>query len=555
MKRYGITKPKSLDFLLAIDFVIVALCTVWLSIWITITKNFFAVKEVLNNFIDVIKLNIYSETSVLVSLQCLVLYGGFAFAFILCLMMICKNNYKVIAGVLTVLLSAVALTFGIGFVYVLFINQVLKIAVIGLVFMMLVVIALTYRSNKLLVRYVFNGIKLYDLYNKELGNEIKLKKDEKKQKVEIGPSQFDEVFEQSNNREQEEFYFENSNSYGNYGYKNDFEDYNAKIDELMNNDDETKEDGYEVEEVDNIKIIIEDDRIHKGDIDKLKQKQNNDFTFEQKLERSFQVAKDYFEELKAYAEELGFKSALTKQAETFSYKNVKYAMIDVAGQKGLKVYYKLDLADYDGSPIPLKDMSKVKKYQHTPVLLVVKSELALKRAKKLLDDLKVKYGVEKDVEEEIIVEPKKVEKPASKEKVEEKPEVLKKNDDLFSRESNNFTFEQKLEKTNPEVKKYFIELKAYFESLGFKSMLTKQGETFANKNIKYAMITVAGKKSLKIYYKLNIKDYEDSPIPVKFVGDVKKYEKTPVLLVAKSDLAIKRAKKLMDDVKSQLDKE
>ncbi len=525
-KQYGILNPKSLDYLLATIFSLVAVCAVWLGCWITLTKNYVVALEVIDNFVKAVIFDIYSGANLLIALQSVVLYGGFALVFILCLFMICKRKFSSFAGLIAILVSTVAFTFGIGFIGVLFINEILAITVVVLAILFVALQYFTTRTIKLELAYLFGDIYLYKQYNEELGH-----KKAEKPKEEILEEAIEE--EPIEVKEEKDFYFENSNGYDGYTYRNDFVNYNAQIDKLLNDE--------------------EDEKIYKGDIDKLKQRKNNDFTFEQKLERTFQVAKDYFAELKAYAEGLGFKSALTKPGETFSYKNTKYAMIDVAGQKGLKVYYKLDINDYLGSPIPLKDMGKVKKYENTPVLLIVKSDLALKRAKKLFDDLKNKYGVEGEVE------PKEEKVEAQKvvvKKPEEPQEVEENNDEnLFDRKSNHYTFEKKLKMARPEVRKYFVELKAYFESLGFKSALTKSGETFVYKNIKYATITVAGKKGLKIYYKLNAKDYEDSPIPVKYMGEIKKYEKTPILLVVKSDLAIKRAKKLMDDVKSQLDKE
>lgn len=118
--------------------------------------------------------------------------------------------------------------------------------------------------------------------------------------------------------------------------------------------------------------------------------------------------------------------------------------------------------------------------------------------------------------------------------------------------AHNYTFEQKLKKAKPIARRYFRELRDYFESLGFKATLTKSGEIFTYKNTKYAVINTAGQKGLKVYFKLDANDYIDSTIPVKDLRVVKKHEKTPLLLVVKSDLAVKRAKSLMDDVKEKL---
>lgn len=531
MKQYGVTKPKALDYLLAIVFVCIALCSIWVSVWITIFKKQVVAGQALETFVEAIKVNVY-QGGWLVAVQSTIMYASFAFALFACIVGLARKKVSALAGGLAVCISAVTVAMGIGFVVTFATNEILPITVVGLVVLLLALLYATYKVVKLEIVCIFAGTKLYKSYNEEIGKnnivEVEVEKPVKVHQTHKEEELY-EVPEEEVEEEKQDFYYKNSNG---YSYYKDFEEYNKQIEQMLNNE----EDVQPVEEV-------EDEKIHKGDIDKLKQKQNNDFTFEQKLERSFQVAKDYFAELTAYAESVGFKPALTKPGETFSYKNTKYAMIDVAGQKGLKVYYKLNIADYAETPIPLKDMSKVKKYENTPMLLVVKSELALKRAKKLFDDLQKKYDVKK---EQPILEDNLVQ-----ELMEQDDDF--EDDDNLDIKSNHYTFEKRLKMARPEVKKRFVELKAYFESLGFKSSITKQGEIFNYKNTKYAMICVSGKNGLKIYYKLNAKDYNKSPIPVKDMKNIKKYEKIPTLFVIKSDLATKRAKKLMDDVKKQID--
>ena len=115
---------------------------------------------------------------------------------------------------------------------------------------------------------------------------------------------------------------------------------------------------------------------------------------------------------------------------------------------------------------------------------------------------------------------------------------------------NNYTFDQKLEMAKPIVQDYYNQIKDYFVELGFKLNDTKAGKTFTYKNTKFAMITIAGKTGLKIYYKLSPADFEGSTLPFKDVSDKKKYEKTPLLFSVKSALAVRRAMALMDEIKS-----
>jgi hypothetical protein len=63
----------------------------------------------------------------------------------------------------------------------------------------------------------------------------------------------------------------------------------------------------------------------------------------------------------------------------------------------------------------------------------------------------------------------------------------------------------------------------------------------------FVKITIAG-KSLKLYMALNPEDYKDSPIPVDDASDKKIYKQIPLVFKVKSDLSLKRAKKLVDDL-------
>ena len=59
-------------------------------------------------------------------------------------------------------------------------------------------------------------------------------------------------------------------------------------------------------------------------------------------------------------------------------------------------------------------------------------------------------------------------------------------------------------------------------------------------------MTIRG-KTLKVYYKLNPKDYKDSTLPIKDESKVKKYSEYPAVLKVKSDLSLKRALQLVDE--------
>ena len=51
-----------------------------------------------------------------------------------------------------------------------------------------------------------------------------------------------------------------------------------------------------------------------------------------------------------------------------------------------------------------------------------------------------------------------------------------------------------------------------------------------------------------MYFRLNPKDYDETPIPHEDVSDIKAFEKLPMLFRVKSELAVKRAKRLLADL-------
>ena len=67
--------------------------------------------------------------------------------------------------------------------------------------------------------------------------------------------------------------------------------------------------------------------------------------------------------------------------------------------KHIRVYIGLDPKDYAESTIPVEEAT-AKKYEDLPCLLRVKSDLSYRRAKKLVDDLMQKIGIEKPDEDE-----------------------------------------------------------------------------------------------------------------------------------------------------------
>ena len=117
--------------------------------------------------------------------------------------------------------------------------------------------------------------------------------------------------------------------------------------------------------------------------------------FEDKVRRADRDLKDKYDDLKAYALSYGIKSRISVDGDSFRLHKVMYMMITIAGKK-MKVYYKLDPAQFKDSPVPVRDSSEVKKYAEVPAQLDVRSELSLKRAKALLDQVMQEAGIAKE---------------------------------------------------------------------------------------------------------------------------------------------------------------
>lgn len=108
-------------------------------------------------------------------------------------------------------------------------------------------------------------------------------------------------------------------------------------------------------------------------------------------------------------------------------------------------------------------------------------------------------------------------------------------------------FQERMAKADPMMLGHYDELKNYILSYQVKSRISNTGEMFRLHKEEFVKITVAG-KSLKLYIALNPEDYKDSPIPVDDASDKKIYKQIPLVFKVKSELSLKRAKKLVDDL-------
>lgn len=217
-------------------------------------------------------------------------------------------------------------------------------------------------------------------------------------------------------------------------------------------------------------------------------------------------------------------------------------------QEDLDVEYIVE--SNNGEPATVEEVRRVEEpVEETPVEQPVEENIEDENIEYIVESKNGEATVEaKEIEEE-------VEEPVVITPVELKTVEIKQESGLKAIQARKLNFEEKLVRASKEVRVNYKELKNYFEELGFKCKIAKNGAIFYHKNIKQAVITVSGKSALRVYYKLDYYKYVDSSIPLTYVPDVRKYEKTPVYIKVKSDLSVRRAKQLMDDVKLNTENE
>ena len=121
-------------------------------------------------------------------------------------------------------------------------------------------------------------------------------------------------------------------------------------------------------------------------------------SFETRLKNSeFDLRHKYYD-LRDYIKWYGLRNRISIPGDTFSYKRQRYVFVTIVG-KHIRVYLNLDPNNYADSTIPV-EKAEAKKYEDLPCLLRVKSDLSYRRAKKLVDDLMQKIGIDKPDEDE-----------------------------------------------------------------------------------------------------------------------------------------------------------
>ena len=142
------------------------------------------------------------------------------------------------------------------------------------------------------------------------------------------------------------------------------------------------------------------------------------------------------------------------------------------------------------------------------------------------------------------------EKEEDEEEEEEAPEEVGPDGLVIKGKRKRKPFETRLRNSEYDLRHKYYDLRDYIKWYGLRNRVSIPGDTFSYKRQRYAFVTIVG-KHLRIYLQLDPKDYADSTIPVE-QAEAKKYEDLPCLLRVKSDLAYRRAKKLVDDVMAKV---
>ena len=127
-------------------------------------------------------------------------------------------------------------------------------------------------------------------------------------------------------------------------------------------------------------------------------------------------------------------------------------------------------------------------------------------------------------------------------------------DTVFELASDGLVIEVKYDRSflariiqNEKAKEYYDDIKNYILSFGVKPRLSWKADSFYLGRTTYVVAKVRG-KTLTLYLALAPKAYEERVYHHLDVSDKKTYEKTPMMVRVKSDLGLKKAKKLIEEM-------
>ncbi len=118
----------------------------------------------------------------------------------------------------------------------------------------------------------------------------------------------------------------------------------------------------------------------------------------------------------------------------------------------------------------------------------------------------------------------------------------------------NRSFMAKLIQSSDEVKERYSAIKTALMEYGAKSRMSWANESFYTGRITVAKFGIRG-KTLSLYLALDPKEYEETKYIYDNMGEVKKYEQTPMRMKIRSNRSVKWAKELIVEMMTKLGKE
>lgn len=157
------------------------------------------------------------------------------------------------------------------------------------------------------------------------------------------------------------------------------------------------------------------------------------------------------------------------------------------------------------------------------------------------DEINEQPVVEESIPEPVVEQP--VEEPTPEPEVVPAPVEEEKPAKVYER----ISFIDRMIGCDEEMHTNYNILKNEILSYGVKSRVSNSGDTFRLHKKTYVKITIAG-KSLKLYFALDPKDYEDTTMPVQDAGHKGIYAEIPLVFKVRSELSMRRCKDLIQTV-------
>jgi len=318
-----------------------------------------------------------------------------------------------------------------------------------------------------------------------------------------------------------------------------------------------------------------------------------DYSFEAKLALASDETKDYYREIVALVNRYGVKISRSWKRERIYLSGKQYANLIFKGSK-LGVALALDPKEYIDTKYRPDDLSGVKKYEKTPMLMKLSSQRKAKYTLELLEQMFKEAGLNDSgnggeyieiptkskltlVSENLIrfegseenvkgaiariwekhdkTAPSKASEPVFE--VEEvvpeiEPELTEEIPDeeaagYISGVKYDYSFEAKLSLANAETKSYYKEIVSFVKSHGVKISRSWKRERIYLSGNQFANLLFKGSK-LCVALALDPKEYADSKYGLTDLSGMKKYEKTPMLLKLVSQRKLKYAFELLTNL-------